>query len=135
MDHKHAIETLARLGQWPDALERLEALEEALGFSLWSLEMRVYLLGEDGGLEAQKEFSKSILNSQSDEVLKCFVHYVSLRCEPRMSWWKYDEHIDSLCDRFIRRSPDIAEFLENLLNPLRFSSKKDPSQTLAIFSA
>jgi hypothetical protein len=131
---KRSIETDIRLGDFSNAELQLTSLESTLGVSLWSHELRIYLTGMIGGLEAQKEFSLSIKNSDVSEILKCFTHYISIRCEPRVSWWKYEDYLSSLLSS-VSDASSADTFFGLLLNPLRFQFRKSPAEILSIFSA
>ena len=73
-------------------------------------------------------------------MVRFFVHYYSLRCEPRVSWWRYDAYIREAIDAHARNRQEktgaLAEFLSFALNffgPHQFRLHDRLLATLAVF--
>lgn len=132
LEGKRAIEQAIRLGDYSSAESLLDTLEESIGMSYWLLEMRIFLIGQILGLEAQKEYSREIKTSDASVLIKCFVHYVSLRCEPRVSWWKYHEYLTNFTAQFPVSDKRARAIFDFLLNPLRFTIETDPSSIMSL---
>lgn len=92
------------------ALRLLSELEEQVGISLWSTQLRIPLLQETQGLEAQKTYVTQIKAIAKAAVWPFFSTAVSQQCEPTVSiGWFLDE-----TRRKLRRTKqsDIRTYLE-----------------------
>lgn len=119
---KSAIEKDTVATAYDSALHLLDECDKTLGNSLWSLQTRITLLGLAHGLEAQKEFANAIKdNDQYDGLVKFVVHYWSLCCEPRVSWWRYDTYVKEATAKYDPLITDYVYYLVHFFGPQKIA--------------
>ncbi|HEL4238250.1 TPA: hypothetical protein UM793_004139 [Stenotrophomonas maltophilia] len=81
IDGRDLVEMLVLRSEYEAALAALSDLESSIGASLWSTSLRIALLQQIGGDQAQKEFLAELRRSNKGAVLPFFARYASQRAE------------------------------------------------------
>lgn len=101
------------------ALSAVDNLEQEVGKSFWSLELRIFLVGTVSGLEAQKELTRTLKSDNANHlILRALAHYCSLRSEPGISWWRYDAYIGDAVRDNTRAGRSTSRTLEDYISYL-----------------
>lgn len=130
LSHSSRIEELTFSGHYQDALEKLDEIENEIGLSYWGIDTRMQLLTLAEGVEGQKAFAKALWSdTATPEVVQCYTYYASLRCEPRVSCWRYDSQVIQACAGIEPSARSSAEsyfsFLVNFFGPKQFNDLGD----------
>jgi hypothetical protein len=80
--------------KYVDALTALEALFEAYGATLWSVQLRLALEQQVGGLEQQKRYSAQVRSVYKHGLLGFTTYHTSVRNEERTTINKFMEDIE-----------------------------------------
>lgn len=127
------IETQVLHGDAGMAMESLDSLVTEYGPSLWSIRLRVALLQEVGGLEAQKQYAADIKRSaQGNGVVPYIVHEISVRNEESVTVARFRSRINQQLSQFQLGTP-LDLYIRHLVLPdadLEFAS---PNVLLAQF--
>lgn len=111
------IEELSLQRKFKDAIAELDSLESKIGLSLWSISCRLSLLVQIDGVDAQKSFGKQIWgNKDVSPLVQFYAYYASMRCEPRISCWRYDSHANDACETIDSKDAVIKQFFSFLIN-------------------
>ena len=74
---RFSLEKAICAGRTADAAEALTTIEADFGQSLWSIETRTYLIGVTAGLDAQKEFART-LRTTMPSTLWCAFSFITI---------------------------------------------------------
>lgn len=78
---KSSIEECALTGRYSAALDALDSIDKTHGVSLWSTALRVALLQQIGGDNAQREFLADLRKLHKTAILPFYARYTSQRAE------------------------------------------------------
>lgn len=98
------VQQAAFAGEYESAIAGLGALQEALGASLWSIQLRLALEHLAGGLERQKRYSAQLRNIHRAGLLSFTVYHSSVRNEDRTTLAKFLDDIDQRITGLIQHS-------------------------------
>lgn len=114
---KGKLESAASEGSLEIALGILDAIDERMGTSLWSIKRRLYLLQHTAGLESQKDFAGRIKAQALPSGIARFVtHYVSVLNEPAVTASRFAAEV-SFAIRRSRVPPGLRSYLNYQLIP------------------
>lgn len=88
------VQQAAFAGEYESAIAGIDAIQEALGVSLWSVQLRLALEHLAGGLERQKRYSAQLRNIHRAGLLNFTVYHTSVRNEDRTTLSKFLDDID-----------------------------------------
>lgn len=87
-------------GQYEQALEILDQIEDRYGYSLWVIKNKIAVLQKIGGLEEQKKYvnylKKNIVNNS---LVKFIIHWVSIRNEDNTSMPRFEARVRRLINK------------------------------------
>src|ERR1022692_3689968 len=93
------IELLTFRGSFVEAIKRVEHLEQNFGVSLWSVQLRIALEHQAGGLERQKQYTAEVRKVYRRGLLGFVAYYTSVRNEDRTTLAKYADDTRSRIDK------------------------------------
>jgi hypothetical protein len=83
-------------GNYQEASQKLDEIEETFGFSIWLIKNRIALLQLSEGLESQKRFTQEIKNGlKNGSMPKYLVYWISIRNEEQTSVSRFTTQINS----------------------------------------
>jgi hypothetical protein len=103
------------------AIDTLDQIDNRLGFSLWAMKLRIALVQQHEGFEAQKGLTQAIrAATREDGVVQYIAHYVSFRNEaivtPSGFYMEYSRHLAAMqVPRLIRHY--VKYHILNTLEP------------------
>lgn len=97
---KFRIEGALLANDYPLTIQLLDELEATQGYSLFSVSTRLAVLQIDEGLEAQKEFLRSIRSQTVGGNLPFFGYWWSVRCEDSSSWQNFERDFKARLKRW-----------------------------------
>jgi hypothetical protein len=123
IDHRNTFESNVAAGLYEEALVALQALEQDVGFSIWSIEQKIFLLDRTSGLEAQKKYSEEVLQQYPERSLVSFLaHWISQRNESdefastlvrrlmyEVQHWDHDENLKCFLDYVLSENFDNSD--------------------------
>ena len=119
-DKKDIYEDLFILGNYIDASEILDYIEDKYGFSIWLINSRLELLQKSKGLEAQKEFLEEVVSADNIEVFVAYFSYVfSMRNEENYTIESYTNEVEALLEH-----SNISDYCLYHLLPFNISDIK-----------
>ncbi|MGE5537149.1 MAG: hypothetical protein ACM30I_00915 [Gemmatimonas sp.] len=77
----------------------LSEIRKNFGFSLWWIEASLGFLAKTRGLEAQKEFARTVHEEAPNSAAAFFAHYVSARNEENVSLARFNTRVERVIDR------------------------------------
>lgn len=92
---RHLIELAVLSGKYDDAIEGIETLQELLGVTLWSVQLRLALEQVIGGLERQKQYSADVRGVYKRGLLGFVAYHTSVRNEERSTISRFLEDIEN----------------------------------------
>lgn len=101
-------------GDYEKALNTLQAIENELGLSIWLIESRIAILHRYKGIEAQKEYARSIHIELPNSIPAYIAHYVSQRNEDSISFERFALKIRSEIEKQ-PLSDEFKLFIQNRL--------------------
>ncbi|TLX20973.1 hypothetical protein [Thermomonas fusca] len=96
-------------GKMAQALSELNSIEERHGASLWSISLRVAILQDEGGDEAQKDFTATLRKTYPKAILPFYLRHLSERAERSVPIGWYLENVKRRIDRF--KDDDLKTYL------------------------
>ena len=93
------IERAVFSGRIDDAIGLVENLERVFGVSLWSVQLRIALEHQAGGLERQKRYTAEVRKIYRRGLLGFVAYYTSVRNEDRTTLAKYTDDIRMRIDK------------------------------------
>lgn len=93
------IEALAFSGEFDTAISMLQMLESETGVSLWSVQLRIALEQQAGGLERQKRYTTDVRAVYKRGLLAFMTFNTSVRNEERTTISKYRDDIRAKIDK------------------------------------
>ncbi|WP_184546128.1 hypothetical protein [Mucilaginibacter sp. FT3.2] len=97
LDFSQAYSRHLMAGQYQDAKQALDGIEDNFGASLWLIRNKIALLQITEGLEAQKKYAQAIKsNLRNGGLIKFLVHHTSIRNEPQTSTGRFTSQIESI---------------------------------------
>jgi len=93
------IETLVFAGELEQAITELQSLEAQLGVSIWSIQLRLALEHQAGGLERQKRYTAEVKSVYTRGLLGFITSNTSVRNEDRTTISKYHGDMMARIDR------------------------------------
>ena len=91
---KGLVEHATIEGNYSSALTALDALHEAYGATLWSVQLRLALEQQVGGLEQQKKYSAQVRSVYKQGLLGYITYHTSVRNEERTTIAKFTDDIE-----------------------------------------
>lgn len=104
------IESLVFTGKFSDAIEILRHIELHFGVSLWSVQLRIALENQVGGLEQQKRYTAEVRSIYKNGLLSFVAYHTSVRNEDRTTLSKYCEDIKARLDRHQYFEPFVKTY-------------------------
>ncbi len=89
------IEAAIFAGKYDDALEAIEMLQNVLGVSLWSVQLRLAVEHLAGGLEGQKRYSAEVRKVYRHGLLGFTTYHTSVRNEDRTTLAKFVDDVEA----------------------------------------
>ena len=86
-------------GAYEEALAALSLIQETLGVSLWSVQLRIALEQQAGGLERQKRYSAEVRKVYKRGLLNFVAYHTSVRNEDRTTLPKFLDDVDSRIEK------------------------------------
>ncbi len=93
------VESFIFTGKFSDAIEILGHIELHFGVSLWSVQLRIALENQVGGLEQQKRYTAEVRSIYKNGLLSFVAYHTSVRNEDRTTLTKYCEAIKTRIDQ------------------------------------
>lgn len=118
------LEGFAFLNEAQSALDVLIAVESLLGVSLWSVQLRIALEQQAGGLERQKKYTADVRSIYKRGLLAFIAFNTSARNEERTTISKYRDDIKIKITRHKYYSEDVKNFMRYRL-ACEFPSAKE----------
>lgn len=87
------VEQLVFRGKIEDAIESLKLIERAFGITMWSVQLRIALEHQAGGLERQKRYTAEVRGVHKNGLLRFVAYHTSVRNEDRTTIAKYCDDI------------------------------------------
>lgn len=123
IEHRNAFERHVAAGHYELALINLETLEQDVGFSIWSIEQKIFLLHRTSGLEAQKKYTDELLKIYPERSLVSFLsHWISQRNESdevaytlvrrlmdQVQHWELSDNLKSFIDYILSENFDKSD--------------------------
>ncbi|QHE87228.1 hypothetical protein [Hydrogenophaga sp. BPS33] len=103
------LSTMAR--GYEDAIRCISQIEKFLGCSMWSVQMRIALEHQAGGLERQKKYVSEVRSVFRSGLLGFVAYHTSVRNEDKTTSGKF---IDDICGR-IERNPKYSDGVKTYL--------------------
>jgi hypothetical protein len=89
------IERATVAGQYAAAIEGVAMLQQAIGVTLWSVQLRLALEHQASGLERQKQYSAEVRAVFKRGLLGFVTYYTSVRNEDRTTFSKFLDDIEN----------------------------------------
>lgn len=106
---KEKFEQSVLQGKMVQALSELDSIDERYGASLWSVSLRVAILQDEGGDEAQKDFTTTLRKTYPKAILPFYLRHLSERAERSVPIGWYLENVKRRIDRF--KDDDLKTYL------------------------
>jgi len=110
---REAVEGVERLifcDRVEEAIEATKAIETAFGVSMWSVQLRIALEHQAGGLERQKRFTAEVRSVYRRGLLGFTAYHTSVRNEDRSSLAKYCDDIKKRIDKHQYYQPFVKTY-------------------------
>ena len=91
---KSDIEQATLAGEYEQAIERVDRVQRTFGTTLWSVQLRIALEHQAGGLERQKKYSAEVRAVFRRGLLGFTTYHTSVRNEDRTTFAKFLEDIE-----------------------------------------
>lgn len=104
------VESLVFTGKFSDAIEILGHIELLFGVSLWSVQLRIALENQVGGLEQQKRYTAEVRSIYKNGLLGFVAYHTSVRNEDRTTLTKFCEDIKARVDRHQYYEPFVKTY-------------------------
>lgn len=108
----HVVEHTVMHGDYEAAIEALNTMEEALGVSMWGVQLRIAVEQYAGGLERQKRYTTSVRAVYRQGLLGFVAYHTSVRNEDRTTPGKFVDHILARIDRHALYDDDAKTYLK-----------------------
>ncbi|WP_152556609.1 hypothetical protein [Methylobacter tundripaludum] len=105
-----SVEHLVFIGKLEDAIETLKLIELAFGVSLWSVQLRIALEHQVGGLERQKRYTAEVRNVYKRGLLGFVAYHTSVRNEDRTTLAKFSDDIKTRIDKHQYYNPAVKSY-------------------------
>lgn len=93
------------LGNYNQCFDLLDNCHQLFGWSMWEIRNRIAVLSEHEGIDAQKQYTKTLLSELSPGSVPYYlVGCFSKQCERNMSVDTYLKHIQSDYERFLENN-------------------------------
>lgn len=104
------VERLVFIGKFEDAIEALKLMELAFGVSLWSVQLRIALEHQAGGLEQQKRYTAEVRGVYKRGLLSFIAYHTSVRNEDRTTLTKFCDDIKARIERHQYYKPFVKNY-------------------------
>lgn len=104
------VERLVFIGKLEAAIEALKLMELAFGVSLWSVQLRIALEHQAGGLEQQKRYTAEVRGVYKRGLLGFIAYHTSVRNEDRTTLTKFCDDIKVRIDRHQHYEPFVKNY-------------------------
>lgn len=111
-------------GNFEKALDIIEDIEKTFGLSLWSLEAKLALLNEKGGLELQKQFASSVREKQRRGLAPFMAYWISERNEEATNPFRYTARVTKMMSESTVATSSRDYVLFKLINILPEEEKR-----------
>jgi hypothetical protein len=100
LEYRARLDPLLLNGTYDECNSILEDIENSLGHSLWSVELRLALLSVWKGIESQKAYTSAILDSSTGNFVRFFVSHVSQRNEDSTNPFRFQSSFQAIVDKW-----------------------------------
>lgn len=104
------VEHLVFIGKLEAAIEALKLIELAFGVSLWSVQLRIALEHQSGGLEQQKRYTAEVRSVYKRGLLGFVAYHTSVRNEDRTTLAKFCDDIKARIDKHQYYEPFVKTY-------------------------
>ncbi|WP_333877001.1 hypothetical protein [Methylobacter sp.] len=104
------VERLVFTGKIRDAIEGLKIIQDNFGISLWSVQLRIALEHQDGGLEQQKRYTAEVRRAYKRGLLDFIAYHTSVRNEDRTTLAKFCDDIKVRIDKHQYFEPFVKTY-------------------------
>ncbi|TAK61934.1 hypothetical protein [Methylobacter sp.] len=104
------LERLVFTGKFNAAIEALKHIELVFGVSLWSVQLRIALEHQAGGLEQQKRYTAEVRGIYKNGLLRFVAYHTSVRNEDRSTLAKFCDDIKVRIDRHQYYDPSVKTY-------------------------
>jgi hypothetical protein len=105
------VERLVFTGQFEDAIGALQLIERAFGTTLWSVQLRIALEHQAGGLERQKRYTAEVRGVYRRGLLGFVAYHTSVRNEDRTTLAKFLDDIKARIDKHQYYEPFVKTYV------------------------
>ncbi len=89
------VERATVSGKYDEVIEGVQLIQQAFGVSLWSVQLRLSLEHQAGGLERQKQYSAEVRGVFKRGILGFVTYYSSVRNEDRTTFSRFLDDIEN----------------------------------------
>jgi hypothetical protein len=113
-------------GQYENAQTTLSEIEGTFGLSIWLIESRIALLQRWKGLEAQKEYARSIMQAARSKLAGVTAYWISKRNEENTVFARFRVRLERAISTWKVKAPikDAYSFILGLTDLDHLSDKK-----------
>ncbi len=131
---KNKYETEFIKGDYSEAENNLNEIEDLFGVSLWLLENRIALIGKSKGFEDMKHYTGTIENDENiNGLLRYLTRYISVRAEENMSSERYRSIVRKVvAELHSRHLEDVATYVQFRLD--RFGEIQNDHLAFILYS-
>jgi hypothetical protein len=112
------------LGDYTSALENIDAIDKEICSSLWSIENRLIIAEQQGGLEKNKEILSEINSENKNQFVAIFSDFLSRRIEKNVSVPKYIETLEKYLEKVTGGGKQLTEYFHFKLNFYNYADFK-----------
>lgn len=112
---KNLIELATLSKRYEQAIELVRKLEDLYGNSIWSIQIRIALEHQAGGLERQKRYVSEVRSVYRTGLLGFIAYHTSVRNEEKTTIGKFGDDIINRIDRHSKYDTAIKTYLKFLM--------------------
>jgi hypothetical protein len=112
---KEIVEAATLAREYEDAIEVVSKIEKFFGCSMWSIQIRIALEHQAGGLERQKHYVSEVRSVYRTGLLGFVAYHTSVRNEDKTTITKFVDDIRNRIDRHSRYDGAIKSYLKSIL--------------------
>lgn len=115
LELKELMELAVMTGNYQSGIDVLQKIDLVCGCSLWSIQNRIALEHQAGGLERQKNYVSEVRSVYKTGLLNFVAYYTSARNEDKTTPGKFVDDILNRIDRHSKYTDSIKTYLKNIL--------------------
>lgn len=112
------------IGNYKSALQSINDIDKEICFSLWSIENRLIIAEQQGGLEKNKEILSEINSENKNQFVAIFSDFLSRRIEKNVSVPKYIETLEKYLEKVTGGGKQLTEYFQFKLNYYNYTDFK-----------